>query len=67
LNLLSGKGPKGYFAILGQQLMLNNVLQYEQYKLLESIALSSAINIPVNRDDEIKRVNSKIQNIRSGN
>ena len=67
VNLLSGKGPKGYFAILGQQLMLNNVLQYEQYKLLESIALSSAINIPVNRDDEIKRVNAKIQKVRSGN
>lgn len=67
LNLLGGKNDKGLLVVLVKQLMLNNVLQYEQYKLLESIALSSAINIPVNRDGEIKRVNAEIQKLRSGN
>lgn len=39
---------------------LNNVLQFEQYKLLEAIALATATNIVVNRDDAIKDLNNRI-------
>lgn len=52
--------------ILGE-LALNNVLQFEQYKLLEAIALATATNIVVNRDDAIKDLNARISAANNGN
>jgi len=49
------------------EVALSNVLQFEQYKLLEAIALATATNIVVNRDDAIKDLNARISNANSRN
>ncbi len=52
--------PVKLLQFIGGQLALNNNLEYEQYKLLEAIALATATNIVVNRDDAIKDLNARI-------
>jgi len=44
------------------QLMINNMLLFEQYNLLETIAMSTAANVIANREEAIKDVNALVQN-----
>lgn len=65
MQQLSGNDDINYGVVMAKELMLNNVLQYEQYKLLEAIALATATNIVVNRDDAIKDLNERISSANS--
>lgn len=57
--------PRDLLANIFGELALNNVLQFEQYKLLEAIALATATNVVVNRDDAIKDLNARITALNS--
>lgn len=41
------------------QLMISNMLAFEQYRLLETIAMSSAANLITNREEAIKDINTR--------
>ena len=51
---------EGIGVIIAREMMLNNVLQYHQYRLLEAIALATATTNVMNRDDAIEDLNRRI-------
>jgi len=63
MNKIMGGTELDLLQVIAGEAMLKNVLEFEQYKLLEAIALATATNIGVNRDDAIKTLNQKIRQI----